>query len=650
MKLGDKMNVNLKEVKGVGDKYVKIFRQKGLWNTYDLLSYAPKCYDNYIISDPHELKHLEVYTLKGIIIEKPQTIKRKVSLTTTFFEVEGFKFKLIIFGREYLDKQLNVGEEYIVKGQYNLFKNEINVQTITKGVNQKEIKPIYRIDGIPDTHISKIVEEIFKEEQVDIFETLPIDFLKKHFLYSRKKALKELHLPTSYETLQKAITRFKMEEALIEVLTYTTKFNPKKKRSKRLYNLEYVKHQIDQLPFQLTLDQQEAVNDIFRDYKRLESMYRLIQGDVGSGKTVVAFIAALGLISAGYQVAFMAPTELLARQHYQRFVELFSDVKTVLYTGSSKGKDSIEDEIMMNQTSMIFGTHALANKDLRFGNLGLVIIDEQHKFGVEVRQRLISKGDVVDVLYLTATPIPRSLFLTYFSQLDISIIKQKPNSRKTVETVLLSDKDALRVLEILKERQANFEQSFVVVPAIDTKKKAYTIETIFGMLETMFDHDHLYVIHGKMSQHDIDSVMDTFAKDPKGILLSTTMIEVGIDIKNATTMVIFGAEHFGLSQLHQLRGRIGRGDKMGTCYLLSPKNDLERLKFLEETQDGFILSDFDLKLRGPGIFSDYIQTGNLKLNFLDLTLDQDIIKMVRKDALEIYKNLDQYPYLKKRIV
>ncbi|HEY8405355.1 MAG TPA: helicase-related protein [Acholeplasma sp.] len=305
---------------------------------------------------------------------------------------------------------------------------------------------------------------------------------------------------------------------------------------------------------------------------------------------------------------------------------------------------------MMNQTSMIFGTHALANKDLRFGNLGLVIIDEQHKFGVEVRQRLISKGDVVDVLYLTATPIPRSLFLTYFSQLDISIIKQKPNSRKTVETVLLSDKDALRVLEILKERQANFEQSFVVVPAIDTKKKAYTIETIFGMLETMFDHDHLYVIHGKMSQHDIDSVMDTFAKDPKGILLSTTMIEVGIDIKNATTMVIFGAEHFGLSQLHQLRGRIGRGDKMGTCYLLSPKNDLERLKFLEETQDGFILSDFDLKLRGPGIFSDYIQTGNLKLNFLDLTLDQDIIKMVRKDALEIYKNLDQYPYLKKRIV
>ena len=235
---------------------------------------------------------------------------------------------------------------------------------------------------------------------------------------------------------------------------------------------------------------------------------------------MVAFIAALGLISAGYQVAFMAPTELLARQHYQRFVELFSDVKTVLYTGSSKGKDSIEDEIMMNQTSMIFGTHALANKDLRFGNLGLVIIDEQHKFGVEVRQRLISKGDVVDVLYLTATPIPRSLFLTYFSQLDISIIKQKPNSRKTVETVLLSDKDALRVLEILKERQANFEQSFVVVPAIDTKKKAYTIKTIFGMLETMFDHDHLYVIHGKMSQHDIDSVMDTFAKDPKGTIIN----------------------------------------------------------------------------------------------------------------------------------
>ncbi len=643
------MNVDLKEIKGVGDKLTQIFRKEGLWNTYDLISYYPRGYDNFYVSKYEDLKHNEVSTVIGKIIDKPTTFKRKVSITSTTLDVDGHQIRLVIFGRDYIEKQIELGDLCLVKGQFNLLKNEMNVSVITKKVDQSEIKPLYKIKGIPDANISKIIDEIITNNQVDIYETLPIELLKKHFLYSRKRALLELHKPESLPILEKAIRRFKMEEAFIEQLKYFYKMDPKTKRDARAYQIKDIKHKIDELPFQLTLDQQEAVNDIYKDFKKNETMYRLLQGDVGSGKTMVSFLAALGMISSGYQVAMMAPTELLAKQHYENFTQYFKDVPTTLLTSSTDQKESVKENIKNGQVKMIIGTHSLASDDVIFNQLGMAIIDEQHKFGVDVRHQLINKGHAVDVLYLTATPIPRSLFMTYFGDLDVSSIHMKPAERRIVETVLLSDKDQLKVLEIVKDRQAKYEQTFIIVPAILTKKKKYTIETVLGLLEATLDPSHIFVIHGKLNPNDVNKVMEAFISDKQGILLSTTMIEVGIDVKNATTMVIFGAEHFGLSQLHQLRGRIGRGKLGGTCYLLSGKEDVERLNLLENINDGFVLSEYDLKLRGPGIFSDFVQTGKIQLNFLDLTVDQEIIHSMKDDAKYYAKNIEAYPYLKKRI-
>ncbi len=643
------MNTELINIKGVGEKVYRLFKQKGIWNTYDLVSCLPKAYHNFAVSSYDGLNHLDTVTVIGKINAPVQTIRRKVEFTSTFIEVDGISIKLLIYGRGYLEKQLSLGDEVIVKGKFNLFLREINVSVISKNTSIPEIKPIYGIADIPDVNVSKILKIIFEEQLVDIYETLPIDLVKKYQLMPRKKALYALHFPETPNDLALAFTRLKREEAFFHLLNYLFTLAPKQKRPEILYKIDEVKTFISKLPYQLTLDQQEAVNDIYKDFKQDESSYRLIQGDVGSGKTFVAFIAALGMITAGYQVAFMAPTEILARQHFDNFKRYFNDIKACVITSSIKDKQNIIDDIKEGKYQFIFGTHVLASNTVMFDNLGLVIIDEQHKFGVEVRDQLIQKSTTKDLLYLSATPIPRSLSLTFFGDLDVSSIKQKPVIKKAVETALLKDNDFEKIIDILKETSSRNEQSFVVVPAILEANKKHSIHSVFAKLEPFFDADNLYVIHGKLKAEEIDLIMERFIDNPKGILLSTTIIEVGIDVKNATTMIIMGADNFGLSQLHQLRGRVGRGEKNGKCYLVAGKTDTERLKFLLETTDGFLLSQYDLKLRGPGIFSSILQTGNLKFNYLDLTTDIKILSEMKNDAKYYLNNLDKYPYLKKRI-
>lgn len=644
------MNIDLINLTGVGEKLYKHFKDKGIWNSYDLVSYLPKKYENFAISSFNELKHNETVTVTGVIETPIQIIKRKVELLTTFLAVDNRSIKLLIFGRSYLDKKLSIGTKVIVRGKFNLFTREINVSDIIFSDSTPEIKPIYRIENVGNLVVRKLVKEIFDKDLVDIYETLPKEIVNKYHVMPRRKALEMLHFPTSFERLKDALDRLKREEAFFHLLTYIYNLAPKSKREPILYDIKLVKKYIEQLPYQLTLDQQEAVNDIFRDYKKSESLYRLIQGDVGSGKTFVGFLAAIGMISAGYQVAFMAPTEILARQHYQNFIIYFPGIETVLLTSTVDDKKQKLALLENGKAKMIFGTHILSSTQTVFHKLGLVIIDEQHKFGVETRDELIQKADYKDTLYLTATPIPRSMTLTAFGDLDTSIIKMKPLIKSPVKTALLSDDEFDKIAEILRNTQKKNEQSFIVVPAILEGNKKHTIHSVYARLEILFNDENLYVIHGKLKQEEIDLIMERFINNPKGILLSTSIIEVGIDVKNATTMIIMGAENFGLSSLHQLRGRVGRGEKPGSCYLVSEKIDAERLHIMVDTHDGFELAEYDLKLRGPGVFSGVVQSGQLNFKYIDLSTDLKLLTEMKNDAKYFAENIEKYQYLKKKIL
>ncbi|WP_162163907.1 ATP-dependent DNA helicase RecG [Acholeplasma hippikon] len=644
------MNVELINLNGVGEKLYRYFKDKGIWNTYDLVSYLPKKYENFAQVHFDELKHNEVVTVSGYIETQLQIIKKKVHFLSTFLNVDNHSIKLLIFGRSYLENKLNIGTKVIVRGKFNLFTREINVSDIMFNHNTPEIKPIYGIENVSDLTVRKLIKEIFDKDLVDIYETLPKEIIHKYHVIPRKRALELLHFPTSKEDLDKAIERLKREEAFLHLLSYIYQLAPKTKREPILYDINVVKSYIKQLPYQLTLDQQEAVNDIFRDYKKNESLYRLIQGDVGSGKTFVGFLAAIGMISAGYQVAFMAPTEILARQHFENFKAYFSDISAELLTSTIQNKKEVLINLENGKTKIVFGTHILASNQSIFKNLGLVIIDEQHKFGVEVRDELIGKAVYKDTIYLTATPIPRSLTLTAFGDLETSIIRMKPVIKAPVKTHLISDDDFEAIASILRETQKRDEQSFIVVPAILENNKKHTIHSVYARLEILFNDENLYVIHGKLKPQEIEDIMNRFINNPRGILLSTSIIEVGIDVKNATTMIIMGAENFGLSSLHQLRGRIGRGSKSGNCYLASANLDKERLQMLTETNDGFLLAEYDLKLRGPGQFSGVLQSGQLNFKYIDLSTDLKLLTEMKNDAKYFAENIEKYQYLKKRIL
>lgn len=642
------MNKDLKDIHGVGPKILRSFRYKGIWNTYDLISYVPKSYEDFVVQNLKDLKHGDEVTLQGYIADAPKRFKKQVVVLKYPLKVENSIVELTIFGRPYLEKELQVNQMVLVKGKYNFFKNELLVSFITKDIKTPILKPIYQIDELHDKVVSNIIQTIFDEQVVDIFETLPDEIIQKYQLIQRKEAYYHLHFPSSMEMLKKAQYRFKVEEAFFHSLKYLYQLTPKHPRKSIEYQIQWIKEMIGRIPYQLTLDQQEAVNDIFRDFKQEVSMYRLIQGDVGSGKTNVAFIGMLGMINAGYQSALMAPTEILAKQHYENFTKLYPDIPSVFITSQSKQKDQILKDIQTGAYKVIFGTHILG-LSVEFSNLGLVIIDEQHKFGVEIRDQLIKKSVTKDTLYLTATPIPRSLSLSYFGDLEISNIKQKPKHKLPIQTMIFYDEPIDEIIKLIKESQSINEQTFIVTPLIEQGLKGPSIESMLDILRNELEHEHLYVIHGRLDSSEVDTILAEFILNPKGVLLATTMIEVGIDVPNATKIFIMGANNFGLSQLHQLRGRVGRGKKLGKCYLVTDKSDHDRLEFLVSTEDGFLLSEYDLKLRGPGIFSSFIQSGQTKYQFIDMIQDLDILKRVRKDAARYAKQLEKYPYLKNRI-
>ncbi|MFH0766633.1 MAG: ATP-dependent DNA helicase RecG [Bacillota bacterium] len=648
------MEIKLDQIKGVGPSMLRILRNQHIWSTYDLILKYPKAYEDFTVTSLDKAGHKDTITVQAMITSELQ-MQRFSKRERVVFDAKIFDqtIEIIVFGRGYLMKQLNVYDEVIIKGVYHLYRKQIVAASIMKLDKKVPIKPIYGIEGIYDRSLSTIIQTIFNEHQVSIFETIPKQFIDMYHLLGRQEAYQKLHLPKAISDVHQAERRFKYEEAFYLQLKLISQQAAHTPRPPKPYQLEMVKSLINELPYTLTQDQKDAVNDIFRDFKKPYTSYRLIQGDVGSGKTLVTLLAIYASITAGEQVSFMAPTELLASQHFQYFSTHLKSCKIALLSGKTKRKDLLKESIKNHEYDLIIGTHALIEDDVVFANLGLVIIDEQHKFGVNTRDELIAKAHWKDVIYLTATPIPRTLAMIAFGESHVSIIKEKPKNRIPIETRYIQKDKIGELYQSIDVAISRNEHVFLVVPAIDSTKVSDNIDTVYEEISSRFTCP-IFVLHGRLPNEEKERMMENFVYTPGSILLSTTMIEVGIDISTATLMAVYSAEHFGLSQLHQLRGRVGRGELKSICYLLSEKDDVERLELLSKIDDGFKLSEYDLIARGPGDFLGVDQSGYLKFNFLDLLSDYPILIEAQKNVSSLlsrpdFKTNPTYKYLNKYI-
>jgi ATP-dependent DNA helicase RecG len=655
MELGDILEIKLDQVKGVGPKLLYTFRNNNIWSTYDLILRYPKTYQDFSIDQINHLKHKEKITVSGKITtpikDNPYA---RVHMASFHMELFGDQIEVIAFNRPYLSKQFFLNDEIVVQGTYQLYKHQIIAQTVIKKEKNIEIKPIYHIGDIHDKTVTNIVKTIFDEDLVQIYETIPDVFLDKYQMPKRMDAYKMLHLPKSFDEIKQAKRRFKYEEAFYLQLKLKAELKARQvPRDPIAYDIDQIKAFISELPYELTNDQKQAVNDIYKDYHRPYGHYRLIQGDVGSGKTLVTCLATLPFLQLHKQVALMAPTELLATQHYQYFKTLLKEANICLLTGKTKQKQLVKEQIKQGEYDIVIGTHALIEDDVVFHDLSLIIIDEQHKFGVDTRNKLIDKSKCNDVIFLTATPIPRTLAMVAFGESNVSIIKEKPMHRKKVDTHYLIKKDIHKLYEAIDQKIKNKEHVFVVVPAISSDKVDDNIDSVYQEL-TLNISAPIYVLHGKQSKEEQESQMEKFMYNPGSILLATTMIEVGIDIPTATLIAIYAAEHFGLSQLHQLRGRVGRSHLPSQCFVISQKEDIERLEILTKTDDGFKLSEYDLIQRGPGDFLGSEQSGYLDFKFLDLISDYPILMEASKNVEWLMQQKDfntniKYKYLQRYI-
>lgn len=632
--------VLLDNIKGVTPKIKQALSNINIRTTYDLISYLPMKYETYELNTISYSNHNTVITIKGKIVG-PLTLNQYTKVSGVSFQVESSDdlIEVIAFNQVFLMRTFKADDEVYIKGKFNFARKQIIANKVMKDSSYEEFKPKYNIEGVLDYHISKIIKAIFDNNMVKIYEKIPNHILSKYQLTSRKNAFKNIHLANNLKEYHQGIKYMKYEEAYLFQKKLLESINKRVSRDPKKYDLEVIKEFIKTIPFELTQDQKDTVNDIFRDFKKNEITYRLIQGDVGSGKTIVAIIAILGVITAEEQVAFMVPTELLAKQHFKNISQLLQNynVNIRLLTGSSKDKSLVKEEIKNNKVDLVIGTHALIEDDVTFNNLGLIIIDEQHKFGVKTRDQLVKKSINSDLLYLTATPIPRTLAISLFGDADISIIKEKPLGRKDVLTKYINDEDLSIVFDEINKTIERNEKVYIIVPAVTSVHAKYNLENTYELIKENIKTDKINYISGKTKRREQDEIINNFINEDRSILIATTMIEVGIDVKDATLMVILSADYFGLSQLHQLRGRVGRSSLESKCLLVSSKEIKERLEIMEKVNDGFILSEYDLKLRGPGSLLGFEQSGLADFKFLDFVTDFNILKNMRIELNKIQK-------------
>ena len=650
----------LDEIKGIGPKTILSLNSLGIYTLDDLLNYFPYRYN---VLKPVSLSTAsddDQVLINGYIENPIKVFFIKKNLNKLSFKLNtGTELiNVTIFNRAFIKPNLSVGKQISVLGKYNRKNNTFVANDIKLvPILRETIEPVYHLNaGLKRSSFIKIMDNALSKNYF-VTNNIPDYLMNKYKFVDKMVAIKDIHKPINLQSIKDS----KLMLIYEELFTFMLKMNYLKLNQKnvdefyeRMIKEEKVNKFIETLPFTLTNDQVNAIEEIKNDFNNPKRMNRLILGDVGSGKTIVAFIALYMNYITGYQGVMMAPTEILAKQHYENMINLFKnfDLKMELLTSSTlkKTRSDIIKRLASGDVDVLIGTHSVLNDEIIFKNLGLVVTDEQHRFGVNQRNMLQKKGRLSDVLYLSATPIPRTLALTLFGDMDITEIKSKPSNRKPIETKLFKNKDIKDVLFMMLDEIKKGHQIYVVAPLIEDENETgmKTVKELKNKIDTAFNHKiPIDILHGKLKNKDKEEIMNNFKLNKTKILISTTVIEVGVDVKNATMMVIFNAERFGLATLHQLRGRIGRNDLESKCILISDY-DTPRLKILEESNDGFYISEKDFELRGSGDLFGVKQSGDMDFKIANMKTDFKILQQCALDSKEFLENVDlnKYPIQK----
>lgn len=651
----------LEDIKGIGPKTLKLFQNLNIFTIQDLITYYPYKYKLY---HPVTLENYEENTevlINGYVASDAKIYYIKRNLNKISFRLNtGTKLiNVTIFNRPFIKQHLLLNKYISVIGKYNIKTNTFTASDIKlTPIIKDEIEPIYHTtQGLKQVNIHKIINNLL-EKNIYVPSLIPEEYIKEYSLLDKLTAIKEIHNPTSTNNLKQAEICLKYEE----LFEYTLKINYLKYLKDKTTS-SYIKtfdtskldNLIASLPFKLTDSQVNAVEDIKKDFNSPKHMNRLILGDVGSGKTIISFLALYMNYLSGYQGVLMAPTEILIKQHYENIKKILTDLNIEILTGSTtkKDRDKIIENLKKGQIDILLSTHSVLNDDVVFKNIGLVVTDEQHRFGVNQRKNLQNKGENVDVLYMSATPIPRTLALTIFKDMDITEIKTKPLNRKPKITKLYKTSEIKEVLYEMLDEIKKGHQIYVVSPLIENEEETTKLASVNYLYEkinvALNGKVPIGVLHGKLKNEEKENIMNDFKSNKTKILISTTIIEIGVDVSNATMIVIFNAERFGLATLHQLRGRIGRNDIESKCILISDY-DTPRLKILEESEDGFYISEKDFELRGAGDLFGVKQSGDMVFKIANLNKDFKILKKCSEDSLNFLNKhineIDKYPIQK----
>ena len=641
-------------------KQLSNLKSLGINTVYDLIYYFPRAYDDRTnIKKIGELKFNEYVVLKATVMSAVNlTVRSGKKIVKAMVSDGTGMMEILWFGMPYIKKSLKIGEEYLFIGQtkkaavFQLINPEYKLFSGQQKVSESEILPIYSSNkNIRQNSLRKLVEKFLVNFLNYFEENIPKGLIKEYKIMERKNAIKNIHYPVSMKEIEEAKRRFAIEELLIlELGILKNRFIIENSNSKN-YEVEGKKEKVreflSQLSFNLTNAQKKVIKEIYDEISNGKIVNRLIQGDVGSGKTVVAMVMLIYMAENGYQGVLMAPTEILANQHYLGIKERLEKIglRVELLTSSIKGKkkNEILEGIANGDVDIVIGTHSLIEDDVIFKKLGLIVIDEQHRFGVNQRNKLREKGFLGNLLVMSATPIPRSLALSIYGDLDLSIIDELPPGRTPIKTKWIANNEDLeKMYNFIYKKVNDGNQAYFVAPLIETSDKMAlkSVDKVSEEIERKFSNKKIGIIHGKMKAKEKDEVMLKFKNKEYDILIATTVIEVGIDVPASTIMTIYNAERFGLSALHQLRGRVGRGSKQSYCFLISnstTENSKQRLSIMEETEDGFRIAEEDLKLRNSGEIFGLRQSGFSDLKFIDIIYDVKTIKLVRDECIKYLK-------------
>ena len=626
----------------------------GIFSYYDVVNHLPRRYEDYHLTNETNLVDKQRVVIYGKLVNLPRLIRTNRIKITTFDILTDDKhfFKVVAFNRDFLTKTLNLVDYFTIIGVYNKKNNEINLINYCKGniPDSEALKPIYHLPSDFQNYLfHNLANKALVELKGKIGTPVPYFFVNKYRLLNKEDALIKAHNPKDLEDIRQSYRYLKYEEALTFSLKnqlIREENKSLKKVKKELIDLSSCDAFLKTLPYQLTDDQVKASEEIIEDMNQVSLMYRLLQGDVGTGKTLVSFIALYANYVRGDQGALLAPTDVLARQHYKNALKIFAktNLRIALLVGNTpiKEKKELYRQLEEGDIDIVIGTHALFSKGVVYSSLGLVIIDEQHRFGVNQRKALLDKGDRADLLMMSATPIPRTLALSIYGDLEISTLYSFPYSKRDISTSILPS-DSPKIIKLCEDYLAKNNKVYVVAPLIEYREDGkYSVEQLYARYVLKFGKKVGY-LHGKMTTEEKESVLNEFASGDIDILVSTQVIEVGIDVKSANLMLIYEANSYGLASLHQLRGRIGRNSEHGECVLVYDKNDeedLDRLQILVDSNDGFEIAEKDLSLRGPGELTGIRQSGLPDFQYLNIVDDIKIFIVARDDAKYIVEHKD----------